>query len=274
MSVMALCSEIGEIAPEWVQVLPSGPFIKGVDGRSWTMRDPKLIIEAFEQSNIPMVIDYEHGQELKAPKGEEAPAAGWIDKLEVRDGEIWARVDWTEKASKSINSREYRFLSPAFGFNSEKEIIYMSSVGLTNKPNLVMQALNNRQEESSDKWSRISIALGKNVDSDDGLISALNSNHSAAKKEEAESVVDKFISNAVFTPAQKDFLVACCRSQGVDEFEKFASNTVGLTYLNKEKHVTKSTKSNVHGLSDLQIAVCRSVGVSPEQFLSVKNKEV
>lgn len=274
MSLMSLCSEIGEIAPEWVQVLPSGPFIKGVDGRNWTMRDPKLIVDAFELNDLPMVIDYEHGQEIKAPKGEEAPAAGWIDKLEVRDGQVWARVDWTEKAAKAINSREYRFLSPAFVFNSDKEIINMSSVGLTNKPNLVMQALNNRQDDNEDRWDVISIALGRTVKSDEELISALNSNHSASKMEEVIKVVDSFISKAVFVPAQRNFLIACCRTQGVEEFEKFASNTVGLTYLNKDKRIPQSPKNISHGLSDLQIAVCRSVGVSHEQFLNVKNKEV
>lgn len=272
MSLVALCSEIGEIAPEWVQILPSGPFIKGIDGRSWTMRDPKLIIEAFELNELPMVVDYEHGQEIKAPKGEEAPAAGWIDKLEIRNGEVWARVEWTEKASKAINSREYRFLSPSFAFNKDKEIIFMSSVGLTNKPNLVMKALNNVQNDSDEKWDKISLALGKEVNSTDDLISALNSRDSNAKQEEAESAVDGFIAQAVFTPAQRSFLVACCRSQGVDEFNKFAANTVGMSYLSENKTTPKSKSATQSGLSEIQIAVCRNVGVSHELFLSLNNK--
>ncbi|AZQ10120.1 phage protease [Shewanella khirikhana] len=271
MGVVALCNEIGEIAPEWVQVLPGGPDIKGLDGRSWIMRDPKAVIHAFNEMKVPMVIDYEHGQEIKAPKGEEAPAAGWVEQLEIRNGEIWAKVDWTKKASNSISSREYRFLSPAFHYNSDNEIIALSSVGLTNKPNLVMQALNSRKDE---KWSKYSKALGKEVSSDEELLSALNARDLDVKQKEAEQIVDGFISDAVFAPSQRDFLIACCRSQGVESFTEFASNTSGLSYLNKEVSINRSKDKAQDGLNDVQVAVCRNVGVSPERFLNIKKKEV
>ncbi|GLQ73544.1 hypothetical protein EKN09_12795 [Vibrio penaeicida] len=274
MPVTALCKELDEKASQWVQILPSGPDIKGLDGRSWVLRNPKAILHAFHEMKVPMVIDYEHGQELKATKGEEAPAAGWIEELEIRNGEIWAKADWTKKAASAINSREYRFLSPAFNYNESKEVISLSSVGLTNKPNLVMQALNSRQNEPDNKWEKLSKALGSNVTSDDELLSALNSRDSQAEKKEIESLVDGYVSDAVFTPAQRDFLVACCRSQGIDEFKKFAGSTSGFSYLNKSTNTPHKTKQNSSSLNETQLAVCRNVGISEEQFLNVKNKEV
>ncbi len=94
-------------------------------------------------SELPLHVDYEHASEVRAPKGEEAPAAGWIDKLEVRDGRIWAHVDWTPRASAMIAEREYRFISPTFWFDSNTlRIVGLVSVALTNRPNLTMTALN------------------------------------------------------------------------------------------------------------------------------------
>ena len=275
MPVTVLCNAIGEKAPEWVQVLPAGPNIKGLDGRSWLFRNPKMIIHAFEKMKVPMVIDYEHGQELKAPNGEEAPAAGWIEKLEERNGgEIWAKVDWTKKAEQSINSREYRFLSPAFLSDTiSKEIISLSSVGLTNKPNLVMQSLNSRELESnSNSWSEVSKALGVQVNSNEELVEALNSRAEKESLSQSIALVDKYISNATFAPSQRDFLIETCRSQGVDAFEQFAIANKGFSYLN-EKPSTPSKKTS-SSLTETQLAVCRQVGVSEEQFLKSLNKEV
>ncbi|HBC3420728.1 TPA: hypothetical protein KD882_003059 [Vibrio parahaemolyticus] len=273
MPVTAICNDIGGKAPDWVQVLPGGPDIKGIDGRSWIMRNPNAIIYAFEKMKVPMVIDYEHGQEVKAPNGEEAPAAGWIEKLELRDGQIWAKVDWTKKAADAINNREYRFLSPAFSYDqNSKEIISLSSVGLTNKPNLVMQALNNRNSTDEKSWEDISKALGVKVNSSSDVLDALNNRDSDELSKKAEELVDGYISDAVFAPSQRACLIAMCKLQGIDAFNSFAIANTGFSYL-KERivHKEKTTSSK---LTESQIAVCRQVGVSEEQFLNSLNKGV
>lgn len=132
----------GGNVPEWIEVLPAGPEIIGRDGRHWIIDDPQTIVA---NSELPLHVDYEHASEVRAPKGEEAPAAGWIDKLEVREGRIWAHVDWTPRASAMIAEREYRFISPTFWFDSNTlRIIGLVSVALTNRPNLTMTALNAR----------------------------------------------------------------------------------------------------------------------------------
>lgn len=38
----------------------------------------------------------------------------------MRDGAIWGRVEWTERAAAAIRAREYRFLSPSFGFDKPR----------------------------------------------------------------------------------------------------------------------------------------------------------
>jgi len=267
MPYVALCSEIPQVAPEWVQIMPSGPEIKGLDGRKWSMKDPAKLIDMFKNMGLPLVIDYEHGQELKAPEGEEAPAAGWIEDLELRDGELWARVSWTERAAKAINSREYRFLSPAFAYDASMQILGLSSVALTNKPNLVMTALNSR-EQGGKGWDEVSVALGVQVKTPGDVMAALNRREDVALNRQVEAAVDQAIADARFCPAQRDFLIATCRAQGPEAFKAFADLNGG--FANLSTPVKLPPLPGKSRLSDAQVAVCRAVGVSEEQFLNVK----
>jgi phage I-like protein len=133
--------------PEWIQLLPAGPSIQGADGRAWTLDDPAALIKAFQQRRQPLVVDWEHASEHRAPQGLEAPAAGWVDQLEVRDGALWGHVDWTPKAAQQIQAREYRYLSPVFTYRKDTlQVVALTSVALTNQPNLDLQALNRKED--------------------------------------------------------------------------------------------------------------------------------
>lgn len=133
----------GQPPPDWIQLLPAGPEIIGADGRAWTLPDPAPVLTAFAARGKPLPVDWEHSSEHRAPQGLDAPAAGWIDQLEARDGEIWGHVEWTPKAIQQITDREYRFLSPVFTYQkTNSQIIELVSAGLTNQPNLNLTALN------------------------------------------------------------------------------------------------------------------------------------
>lgn len=127
--------------PEWIELVPAGPVVSAVDGRKFRNTNPQKVVERFNADPNDLPIDYEHASEIKGPKGEEAPAAGWITKLEVREGAIWARVEWTPRGVASLSTREYRYLSPAFMHGKDGEIIEFTSAGLTNRPALRMPAL-------------------------------------------------------------------------------------------------------------------------------------
>lgn len=128
-------------APDWIQLLPDGPDIVGMDGRRWRNDHPHQVAM---DCRMPMVLDYEHASELRAPQGLPAPAAGWIDRLEIRGASaLWGHVDWTDRARQQIQNREYRYLSPVFLHEKDSgRIVRLTSVGLTNQPNLPMTALN------------------------------------------------------------------------------------------------------------------------------------
>jgi phage I-like protein len=154
----------GPAPPDWIQLLPAGPAITGSDGRAWKFPDPQPLISAFQSRNKPLVVDFEHSSEHRAPHGLEAPAAGWIDRLEARDGSVWGHVDWTPKAAAHISAKEYRFLSPVFTYRkADSAIAQLVSAGLTNQPNLNLTALN--QEQPMD-MTAICKALGIDSGSD------------------------------------------------------------------------------------------------------------
>ena len=139
----------GEI-PDWVELLPAGQIVTGRDGRAWRNSNPQGVVDQFVNRNVDLVIDWEHASEHRAPNGQDAPAAGWVKELAVRDGAIWGRVEWTERAIAQLQRKEYRYLSPVFLFTrDENQIARLSSAGLTNQPNLELTALNqqNHQEE-------------------------------------------------------------------------------------------------------------------------------
>ncbi|MDF3931389.1 phage protease [Pseudomonas citronellolis] len=146
----ALCFELSADVPEWVEVLPPGPKVVGRDGRQWTY-DPRQVMTATADhtAGADLPFDYWHATELKAPLGEEAPAAGWAKEYRVNErGALEARVEWTAAARNAIQAREYRYVSPVFMHDKAGRIERFSSFGLVTKPNLSIKALNSEQADS------------------------------------------------------------------------------------------------------------------------------
>jgi len=149
---LAVCSELPQdgSVPEWVQLIPPGRDIAGFDGRHWLNDKPEAVLAYFANRQArgrDLVFDYEHSTEHKAPLGEEAPASAWGKQMEIRDGgSVWVRPEWTERAANAIANKEYRYLSPVLIYErTTGRIVGIDSVGLTNKANLSLKALNREQ---------------------------------------------------------------------------------------------------------------------------------
>lgn len=255
---LALNSEAGT-APDWVELVPAGPRIMGRDGRWWMVTDPAAVAARFDPTKEPQ-IDIEHSSEIKAPMGEPAPAVGWIKGIEVRDGALWGRVEWTPIGAELVSTRAYRYLSPVFTYDyATGEIGRIVSAGLTNQPNLEMAALN-RTEKETEMDGAVLQALGlpatataadavvaintirterdtarnaaqtpdptKFVPAADHLL-ALNriqtfETEAAARRDaEITAAVDAAIASGRIAPSSRDFHVAACRAEG--GFDRFKS---------------------------------------------------
>lgn len=243
--------------PTTLELLPPGAVIVGSDGRSWNNSDPDAIVAAMNAMPSDLVIDYNHGAELKAPKGEEAPAAGWLHNYRVGDGgRILADVKrWTERALNAIKAGEYRYLSPAIKFDPQTlQITRIQSVGLVNKPNLNIPALNSQQTETEEHMLKKLLAklgLAETATEAEALnaltelqTTALNSQQPdmtqfvpkdthelalnratdaegklATHAEEQQTTainacIDQALKDGKIAPANKDYYVACCQVEG------------------------------------------------------------
>jgi phage I-like protein len=158
---LSLCFVLpeSEQLPDWLLILPAGQFV-GRDQRSWINDNPQRVVQSFNAAGIDIPIDINHSTELKAPKGEPAPAQGFFTQLKVRDGEVWGKAEWNANGQTHLNNKESRYYSPAFLHDKDGHIFSITSVGLTNKPNLRVPALNSQQGNQAMLPDEIRKALG------------------------------------------------------------------------------------------------------------------
>ncbi len=202
---VALNFQVGESGlPERIDLLPAGKHITGRDGRSWNNPNPGAVVQRVNSTGIDLVLDFEHASELKAPKGDPAPAAAWLGDLRVEpDGRITAAVKgWTPAGEKAVLNREYRYISPAVNYHPRTmEIVGIGSAGLTNKPNLGLSALNQEQEEDPMlDYKKILKALGLPEDASEetalNAIGKLQTDLQTALNSAQTPPMDKFVPRA------------------------------------------------------------------------------
>lgn len=140
--------DVGGRAPEWIKLIPAGAFT-AIDGRGpFVNSDPQAVVRESlaKMATAGMVLDYDHATEYAAPHGRPAIAAGWIKTLEVRNGAIFARIEWTKAGAAAVQAKEYRYVSPVFDFDRPPGVPADATTGtvtrilrpaLTNNPALI-----------------------------------------------------------------------------------------------------------------------------------------
>ena len=297
---IALGSESG--APEWVQLLPAGPTLTGRDGRAWKLGDPARLVAQFAP---PFVVDYEHAQDKLAVNGQEAPAGGWVEALEVRDGEIWGRVDWTPRAKVAIAAREYRFISPAFTYSPDGEVQALIGASLVNRPNFVMTALNNQEFPMIFKTVALALGLAEAATETEIVTAigalkastALNAaqqpdlakfvpradyelalnrattaetkiaaDGKAAHEAKVAAAIDGAIKTGKVAPASKEyFLATCSTAEGLAEFEKYVAKAP-TAFTAVVDPAKEAAASDGVALNSEQLAVAKAMGIDPKAF--------
>ena len=298
--INGLGNEQEDTTTVWIPLIPAGEA-KGRDGRTWYNTNPDGIVEAF---NAKLPFDLEHATEIKAPEGEAAPAYGWILALENRDGEIWGEVEWTLEGRWKIQDKSYLYYSPAFMHDSEGVIIAMSSAGLTNKPNFYVPALNREEEVHIMPLSevmRAALGLGETATEQDAVTAintlkrdkeialnraeqpdlnkfvgketydlALNRAETAEaelaeiKDKELDDLVQAQVEAGKIAPADKEMFVGLCRQEGgVEQFNAFVGKQNPIA---DGKPKTTPTTTPEGELSEDQLALCRAMNASPEEW--------
>lgn len=182
MSAIALPAPTGEAAaPEWVHLLPAGQIGTADKRGPYHVTDADQIIRASFQHEEKVPVDINHAIYLKGPKGEEAPAVGWVTEMDARDDGIWGKVEWTAHGAELVSSRAYRGISPVINHTDAKEITSIPCVSLVNKPNLRgLTALHQEETEMNLREQIIKMLGLKDDASDEDILKSLK-----AKKDDA-----------------------------------------------------------------------------------------
>jgi phage I-like protein len=131
-------------APVEIQLFPAGEF-RARDGRpaelsAWRLDESNAttLVAAADERKTDYAIDYEHQSLNTLKNGQPAPAAGWFKSLAWKQGKgLFAAVEWTERAREMIAAREYRFISPVFGYDKATGAVrHLFNAALTNNPAL------------------------------------------------------------------------------------------------------------------------------------------
>jgi phage I-like protein len=159
--------------PDWLELIPAGTF-SGVDGRGPYINDkPEDVVAIFNAEGRKLPIDENHSIDFVGGAGLPSPARGWITALEVRQGSIWGKVEWTDAGKALMTDQAYGFLSPVFLHGKQKpmRVAKLLRVALTNNPNLdQLKSLHSQQE--TDMLEELRKALGLPETADEAAVMA------------------------------------------------------------------------------------------------------
>lgn len=174
----------GEV-PEWVHLLPAGN-LRTNDGRGpYAVGDATQLMAESLPAGGRLILDENHATDLAGPRGEPAPARGWIVELQARENGIWGKVEWTPYGRRLISSKAYRGISPAIAHDKNMKVTAIRRASLVNLPNLLgLETLH--QETSMTLLEKLRKALGlDDTTSEDALVTAVTTLHAS----QAESTV-------------------------------------------------------------------------------------
>lgn len=161
--VTALCrslpSDTNGDSGIWLPLIPIGAFA-GRDGRSWTNSNPDQVVK---NTALPFILDIDHASEITA----NTEASGWITELKIENNHILGLLELNALGKRAIKDKRYKFYSPAFNTTKDGVVHALCSVGLTNKPNLDVPALNTTTQKKDDPMLKALLAaLGLSEDTD------------------------------------------------------------------------------------------------------------
>lgn len=159
-------------APDWVHLLPTskGLVHTGDNRGPYHVTDAQAIIDASFAALAKLPIDENHAIDLAAPKGQPAPARGWIVEMQARGDGIWGRVEWTDEGRELVASKAYFGISPVISRpTTSKKITGIQRASLVNRPNL--RGLTALHQENTDMFQEtVAGWLGLNADASEADI--------------------------------------------------------------------------------------------------------
>lgn len=124
------------------KISPVGLF-SGYDGRVYKLDESAVATTKQKAIDIPLNVEHCFTQ-----KGCEA--VGWFktDTLELKEDGVYAKLELTQEGEDLIKSKKYRYLSPEFSVDKERNVVTIDGVALVNSPNFALE-INNKQNNDT-----------------------------------------------------------------------------------------------------------------------------
>lgn len=279
--------------PSELRLAPAGEF-RSCDGRIYRNNNPKALVNKFNREKVYLAIDFDHLIYLRGG----GDASGWIEKLEERNGEIWAtQIDWLSDAIYALKSKRYRYYSPHYKIDPQtREIKAMDVLSLVNRPATIVSALNSQQPNQEDAMNgdnlkdELNAALKDNArlcqekNAADAEKSRLENELNSAKeqlksyqekeamaineqlKNELNSFLDEEVKAGRIFPAQKDFYAQTIHSEDeLNSLRDLQKNAATLlpTKRAEEQGGNLDNELNSLGLDAEELDFARAVGLEP-----------
>lgn len=255
------CTSTCSPAENEFQLFPTGQF-RTQDGRpkglsGWVMNAATAarLIEAFNTKKNPMLVDYEHQTTLTKDNGKPAPAAGWVHGLEWREGKglFAVGVKWTDAARLSIQSDEYRYISPVFHYNPQSgEVTSLLNAALTNSP-----ALDGMES---------AVALRAQLQAQADELTSL-------RLERAKLEIEDVVQAAYQTGRLLPYQVAAARELGASNMEALKvilDRPSMIPGVQSEAIQRAANGRSALSLNVAELRMCELSGRSPEEFAALK----
>lgn len=286
--------------PNEIKILPVG-MVKSQKGDFYVDEESySLMKEDMESHGVDIVIDYEH-QTLKDCQ---APAGGWIKKLEYTPDAIVAKVEWTPRAKQYLSDKEYRYLSPVvLTRKTDRKAVRLHSLALTNTPaiddmfpiinssarildeddeNEVKKENGEEKTAGADHYAnevkridlqKLKELLGLPADATEEavmneLIKRLSDNEVQAHKAEVENILDNGLRCGKILPYQINDMRAFAEAD-LDGFKTFISKAPQIVPVGKLKLTDPPGKCSVETKN-----ICETLGLSMadyEKYSSMEN---
>lgn len=282
--------------PNEIKILPVG-MVKSQKGNFYVDKESyALMKEDMESHGVDIVIDYEH-QTLKDCQ---APASGWIKKLEYTTDAIVAKVEWTPRAKQYLSDKEYRYLSPVVLTRREdKKAVKLHSLALTNTPAIdsmfpiinSMEIPDDGESENNEQKKDDSIIEGDKEAYDakyalmikellglpekstweeiiDTLTKRLSADQTQAHKMEIENLLDKGLQSGKILSYQIEDMRAFAQAD-LDGFKAFINKAPQIVPLGKLNIIDPPKK----GCGEAQ-SICETLGLSMLDYEKYSSMEI
>lgn len=128
-----------------VLVSPIGTFQHPNGEQLCTREAFDALVEKWRADGEPeILVDFDHASET----GGATEAAAWATALRSDEDGLHATFRMTDKGAEALSATRYRYLSPAWYVDEEGHPTELSTIALTNRPNLPVPRLLNRKPDA------------------------------------------------------------------------------------------------------------------------------